>query len=316
MKFTILGYKTHMTLKETMSLLLGYACINTELPTHFKTCRLATFHQKGTEIIKKLSLHNLENVIGALNWNIENEILFYRISSNIIPLGSHEDMNWEWWKDKDVLELTGKIKQLQQDYRLRLSMHPGQYTVISTPRDEVFARSLADLEYHDHLMNLVGGTDMIIHGGGAYGDIETAKIRYAQRYETLSSSIKNKLRLENDDVTYQLSDVLDINGLCGVPICFDIHHHHCNHGEELLESMIPTVFASWPYETKPKVHISSGKDHHTDRRHHDYVFKEDFEKLLTVVDGKDVDIMLEAKKKEQAVLKVRKEYPNFKESSN
>lgn len=294
-----------------MTLLLGYACINTELPTQFKTCRLATFHKIGPDIIKQLTIHNLETIIHVLTWNIKHHIFFYRISSNIIPLGSHQDMDWEWWLDKDILDLTGKINQLQQDYQMRLSMHPGQFTVISTQRDEVYARSLADLNYHDRLLNLVGGTDMIIHGGGAYGNIVAAKNRFAKRYETLSTSIKNKLRLENDDVTYHLSDVLDIHDMSGIPICFDIHHHHCHHGEEPIEKMIPRVFASWPNRTKPKVHISSGKDHQLDRRHHEYVFKEDFDKLLAVLNGKDVDIMLEAKKKEQAILKVRKEVSEF-----
>ncbi|WP_280769206.1 UV DNA damage repair endonuclease UvsE [Salipaludibacillus daqingensis] len=295
-----------------MSLLLGYACINTVIPTKLKTCRLATYHKKGKEIIKQHTISNLKSVILALKWNIKNDILFFRISSDIVPLGSHQDMDWEWWLDSDVLDLTTEIKTLQENYQMRLSMHPGQYTVISSTREDVFKRSVKDLEYHDRLLNLIGGTEMIIHGGGAYGDMDSAKNRFADRYLTLSSSIRKKLILENDDVTYQLHDVLEIHDKCGIPICFDIHHHHCNHGKETisLRDLFDKVIDSWPSGTTPKVHISSGKEYLTDRRHHDYVFKEDFEKLLAIINGRNVDIMLEAKKKEQAVLKLTEEVSN------
>ncbi|PYZ93445.1 UV damage repair endonuclease UvsE [Salipaludibacillus keqinensis] len=289
---------------------LGYACINTELPTRFKTCRLATYQKNGTDVIKPLTINNLQNVLFALKWNIEHDIFFFRISSDIVPLGSHEEMTWEWWKDDDVLNLTDEINQLRDSHDMRLSMHPGQYTVLSTPKEKVYERGIDDLEYHDRLLNLVGGTDIIIHGGGAYGDIEKAKQRFAENYTTLSSSIKNKLRLENDDVTYTLKDVLDIYDLCAIPICFDIHHHRCNHDDTPLEPMLDRVFRSWPKGWIPKVHISSGNEHKTDRRHHDVVFKDDFQNLLNVLNGQDADIMLEAKKKEQAVLKIQQEVFN------
>lgn len=291
---------------------LGYACINTSLPTKFRTCRLATYEKKGNEYIKELTINNLENIYAALEWNENQSILFYRISSDIVPLGSHEILTWEWWLDPDVIYLTNSIKTFASIHGMRLSMHPGQYSVLSTPREEVLQRTIADLDYHEKLLHLMGGTDMIIHGGGAYGDINKAKQRFSENYLGLPDRIKNKVRLENDDVTYMLEDVLDIHALCNVPICFDIHHHHCNNNGKDLEPMLKKVFDSWSHETIiPKVHISSGKTSETDRRHHDFVFKQDFEHLLKVLDGKDADIMLEAKMKEQSVLKVKEEVFNI-----
>ncbi|MBU9711782.1 UV DNA damage repair endonuclease UvsE [Evansella tamaricis] len=287
---------------------LGYACINTTLPTKFRTCRLATFQKNGHETIKELTIHNLENVYKALHWNVDHQILFYRMSTEIVPLGSHQEMEWEWWKDEDIIRISGEIKDFKEKHDLRLSMHPGQFTVLSTPREDVLERSFGDLEYHDKLLNLVGGTDMIIHGGGQYGNMDLAKDRFISSYKKLSSSIKEKLRLENDDRTYQLQDVIDISESSGIPICFDIHHHVCHNDGKPLPPMIEKVFNSWSDKMIPKVHISSGKTHEKDRSHHEYVFKDDFKRLLDVLDGRNSDIMLEAKLKEQAVLRIQKEF--------
>ncbi|MDG5788422.1 UV DNA damage repair endonuclease UvsE [Evansella sp. AB-P1] len=286
---------------------LGYACINLSLPTKFKTCRLATFYQRGPSIIKELSVHNLQNVLAALEWNRSHNILFYRMSTGIVPLGSHEKMTWDWWNDEDILQLTKQIKKYKDKYNMRLSMHPGQFTLLNTPKEDVLERSIADLEYHDKLLQLVGGTDMIIHGGGEYGNLDLAKARFIENYKKLSSSIKRKLRLENDDRTYTLSDVIDIYKESSIPICFDIHHHNCNNPDQPIELLLDHVFTSWDKVGIPKVHISSGKEHINDRRHHDYVFEKDFLSLLSVLKDKDVDIMVEAKMKELAVLKIQKE---------
>ncbi|WP_078595916.1 UV DNA damage repair endonuclease UvsE [Evansella clarkii] len=283
---------------------LGYACINTTLPTKFKTCRLATYHSKGAQHIKELTINNLKNVLAALEWNVQHNIRFYRMSTEIVPLGSHQEMDWDWWEDKDILQLTDTIKQFKEEHDIRLSMHPGQYTVLSTPHEQVLERSFLDLEYHDKLLNLTGGTDMIIHGGGKYGDMESAKIRFIKNYKLLPESIKNKLRLENDDKTYNLNDVLDISEETGVPICFDIHHYRCCNIGTSLAPMLDKVFASWEKTGIPKMHISSGKTHPEDRSHHEYVFEEDFKELLEVLDGREADIMLEAKLKEKAVLRI------------
>ena len=284
---------------------LGYACINMSLPTKFKTCRLATYKAKGFEVIKELTMNNLENVLSALHWNVEHDIYFYRMSTEIVPLGSHQEMTWEWWLDKDIQQLANKIKDYKDQQNIRLSMHPGQFTVLSTPRPEVLERTFLDLEYHDKLLNLTGGTDMIIHGGGKYGDMDSAKERFIENYRKLSPSIKRKLRLENDDKTYQLNDVIDIYEETGVPLCFDIHHHKCCNNGSALKPMLEKVFQSWSNKDTPKMHISSGKTNKTDRSHHDIVFEEDFQELLSALEGRNVDIMLEAKLKEQSVLRIQ-----------
>lgn len=279
---------------------LGYACMNTELKTVFRTLRLATAEKEGVEKIKELTIQNMETTLEVIRWNLEQGILFYRASSSIVPLSTHPINDWRWWEDEDFLAIAEEIRRLVNEHGIRVSVHPGQYTVLNSPKPEVVRKSIEDLEYHDKLIQLLGGTDIILHTGGAYGDKENAKQRFAENYLKLSESIRQRLRLENDDKTFTLRDVLDVHAMCKVPICFDIHHHNCNNEGEPVD--FSEILATWEGYGRPKVHISTGREGFTDLRHHDLISEEDFSELLKLVKGYEVDIMFEAKLKEQAVL--------------
>ncbi len=279
---------------------LGYACMNTELKTVFRTLRLATAEKEGVGKIKELTIKNMETTLEVIRWNIEQGILFYRASSSIVPLSTHPVNDWRWWEDEDFLAIAEEIRRLVNEHGIRVSVHPGQYTVLNSPKPEVVRKSIEDLEYHDKLIQLLGGTDIILHTGGAYGDKENAKQRFAENYLKLSESIRQRLRLENDDKTFTLRDVLDVHAMCKVPICFDIHHHNCNNEGEPVD--FSEILATWEGYGRPKVHISTGREGFTDLRHHDLISEEDFSELLKLVKGYEVDIMFEAKLKEQAVL--------------
>ncbi|MGB6405830.1 MAG: UV DNA damage repair endonuclease UvsE [Planococcus donghaensis] len=287
---------------------LGYACMNTELKTVFKTLRVATAEAEGTDKIKELTLKNLNTTLEVIHWNLEHDIYFYRASSSIVPLSTHPINNWIWWEDPDVLAITEEIRSFVEMHNMRISVHPGQYTVINSPKPEVVRKSIEDLEYHDKLIQLLGGTDIILHTGGAYGDKEVAKQRFADVYLELSPSIRQRLRLENDDKTYTVRDVLDVHHICGVPICFDIHHHNCNNDGESVD--FKEILTTWQGYGKPKVHISTGKEGFTDLRHHNMVSETDFQELLLVLNGIDADIMFEAKLKEQSVLPFIHQFTN------
>jgi UV DNA damage endonuclease len=288
-----------------MSLKLGYACINTTLPTRFRTCRLKTVEKEGLSKVKELALHNLNEVLRAIKWNAENGILMYRITSELIPFASHVITNeWEWWKDSDVVEKAWEIKVERQTHKMRFSCHPGQFTLLNSPNQEIVERSLLDLIYHDKLMDLLEGTDMILHVGGAYGDKGKAKERFINQYNLLPNGIKQKLRLENDHNTFTIEDVVQIYEKCGVPICFDIHHSNCNPPSEPVSTYIPHVFASWNGFGRPKTHISSGRTGKTDPAHHDYILKKDFIAFCKLLNTNKVDIIFEAKQKEKSVLRI------------
>lgn len=222
---------------------LGYACMNTELKTVFRTLRLATAEKEGTGKIKELTIQNMETTLEVIRWNLEQGILFYRASSSIVPLSTHPINDWRWWEDEDFLAIASEIRRLVNEHGMRVSVHPGQYTVLNSPKAEVVRKSIEDLEYHDKLIQLLGGTDIILHTGGAYGDKETAKRRFAENYLALSDSIRQRLRLENDDKTFTLRDVLDVHAMCKVPICFDIHHHNCNNDGKPVD--FSEIMATW-----------------------------------------------------------------------
>lgn len=279
---------------------LGYACMNTELKTVFRTLRVATAEAEGIAKIKDLTLKNMQTTLEILQWNLEHDIYFYRASSSMIPLSTHPINDWIWWEDPDFLSIAAQIREIVETHEMRVSMHPGQYTVLNSPKPEVVEKSVQDLVYHDRLIALLGGNDLIVHTGGAYGDKEQAKMRFAENYALLPASIKQRLRLENDDKTFTVRDVLDVNKLCGVPICFDIHHHNCNNDGNPVD--YAEILATWDGFGTPKIHISTGKEGFTDLRHHNIVTKEDFDELLLLLKGTDADIMFEAKMKEQAVL--------------
>lgn len=279
---------------------LGYACMNTELKTVFRTVRVATAEAEGTDRIKELTLKNFQTTLDIIQWNLAHDIYFYRASSSIVPLSTHPVNDWIWWEDPDVLALTEEIRSIVETHHMRISVHPGQYTVINSPKPEVVRKSIEDLEYHDKLIRLLSGSDIILHTGGAYGDKETAKKRFAEVYAELSPSIRKFLRLENDDKTYTVRDVLDVHHLCGVPICFDIHHHNCNNNGEPVD--FAEILATWKGYGTPKVHISTGKEGFTDLRHHNLVSEVDFQELLILLNGINVDVMFEAKLKEQSIL--------------
>jgi UV DNA damage endonuclease len=286
---------------------IGYACINMTLPSKFKTCRLKTIESEGIQKVKELTLHNLTETLNVIKWNIENNIHFYRLSSNLVPFATHPIMTWEWGEDEDVHAITGQIKSLQEKYGLRLSLHPGQYTILNSPKEEIVQKSILDLVYHQKLLDLVGGTDMILHVGGAYGDKKSAKERFIHSYQHLPKEIKKYLRIENDDKIFTIVDVLDVCKPTGAAACFDIHHHNCNHEEETdINEIIERVVDTWKNTgTMPKMHISSGRNSKIDRSHHDFVFEDEWRVLVSALNGKEADIMVEAKRKEEAVLKIK-----------
>lgn len=279
---------------------LGYACMNTELKTVFRTLRLATAQTEGVEKIKELTLKNMQTTLDIINWNLSNDIYFYRASSSIVPLATHPVNTWVWWEDPDFLFIAGQIRDIVETHQMRVSVHPGQYTVLNSPRPEVVEKAIEDLVYHEKLISLMGGNDIIIHTGGAYGDKESAKQKFADTYMALPEPVRKRIRLENDDKTFTIRDVLDIHKICGVPICFDIHHHNCNNDGTAVD--FAEILSTWEGYGTPKIHISTGKEGFTDLRHHELVSEKDFEELLLLLGGTDADIMFEAKLKEQSVM--------------
>ncbi len=307
------------------SIQLGLCCINTHLRTQkppifaSRSIILKTFNEKGFDYLKEKIIQNLEDVLKIMDYNELIGIKVYRLSSGMFPHKSNPKApNYDLEFARDILKQIGdKSRQLNQ----RLTYHPGQYNVIGTPSKEVFKNTCLDLQYHADvldMMELDQHSVMVIHGGGKYGDKEATRLRWCEQYKTLSESIKKRLVLENCEKNFSIQDCLDISNIINIPVVFDTHHFECYkllHPDESFHSpeyYIPSILETW-YKRgiKPKFHVSeqgSGKcGHHSD-------FIETIPNYLLEIPekyGVDIDIMIEAKMKEQAILKLYTKYPQL-----
>ena len=304
---------------------LGLCCLNTTLkkqnpPVYpSRTMIMRMIEEKGIDELKSRILKNLEDLLIMIEWNEQNGIRVFRLSSDLFPHKTNhkvEDYSFDFAKD-----LLRQVGALANKYGHRLTFHPGQYNVLGTPNPLALKKTIEDLEYHADILDLMGmGKDsvMVIHGGGMYGDKEATIERWCSEYHKLPDKIKNRLVLENCERCFSIKDCILISHKTKVPIVFDTHHYECYkqlHPCEKFEKpdfYIPYILQSWHIRgIKPKFHVSeqgSGRCGH----HSDYIETiPDY--LLHIPDlyAVDIDIMIEAKMKELAVFKLYNKYPEL-----
>ena len=177
--------------------------------------------------------------------------------------------------------------------------------MLSSPDSGVTRRSIADLSYQAEVATWIQADVLNIHAGGAYGDKHRALFRLARRIEKLPERVRARLTLENDDRIYTPADLLPFCKETGVPFVYDVHHHRCLPDGMRIEDTTEKALRTWNRE--PLFHISSplgGWKTNNARQHHDYVDIKDFP-----VNWMDLSatVEVEAKAKELAVLKLRKD---------
>jgi UV DNA damage endonuclease len=294
---------------------LGYACICTELRKNdifcSRTLRISTLKTKGIEYVKKLALNNLRDLLLTLEWNVKNNIFFMRMSSDMFPFASHSEYKYSLDFADNLLKQIGEyaIKN-----NIRLTMHPGQYNVLSSPNESVIINTINDLNHHCDIMDRMGlnkDSVMIIHGGGVYKNKKESLKRLEENILKLPTNTKNRLVLENCEMSYCLHDLIDISEKLQIPIVMDFHHDSIYPSDNPIEYYFERVFKVWTNRCiKPKVHVSNSipgitnKDTKTKRRKHSDYIQYLHESLLTI--NIEIDVMLECKMKEQAIFKLRK----------
>ncbi len=291
---------------------LGYACINTTLGSQkpkITTNRgmiRRTFDNKGLPYVSELVLQNIRDLIEVIKWNHRNGIKFYRMSSDMFPWMSEYEFS-ELPDHKKICTLLSGAGKLADKYDQRLTFHPGPFNVLASPTDDVVQRAIVELNKHSQIMDLMGLSatpynKINIHVGGVYGDKPSALQRWVDNFKLLDDNTKSRLTIENDDKTsaYTVRDLMFIHDHTGIPIVFDYHHHTCHPGDMSHSDALQLAISTWPDGITPIVHVSEPRDDNNFRAHHDYV--------RTEVDtyGYDVDIMMEAKAKELALLEYRK----------
>jgi len=282
---------------------IGYPCINTTIGCKSgRTFRLKSYSEERlTETVR----NNLYCLSKILKFNLRHNLLFFRITSDLVPFASHPicTFNWQEYFAEDFKAIGDFIKS----HEMRISMHPDQFTVINSLNDRIFENSLRELAYHAQvldLMELHTSAKIQIHVGGVYGDKEKSTKRFVERLEKLDEIIKRRLVIENDERRYNLKDCLKISAETKVPILFDVFHHGINNSSETLKEAFELFTRTWKEKDGlPMVDYSSQQTGKRRAKHAETINTEKFRKFLEDTKPFDFDTMLEIKDKEISALK-------------
>ncbi len=205
----------------------------------------------------------------------------------------------------EIVQKFKECKKTAKQHDIRLSFHPDQFTLLSSPTPEITRKSIEELNYQTEVAEWIGADVINIHGGGSYGDKTGTLKRIAENINKLDESIRKRLTLENDDRVYTPADLLPLCSLTNTPFVYDIHHHRCLPDNLTVDEATELALQTWNRE--PLFHISSPKEGWNGpkpNRHHDYIDINDFPECWK---GLDITVDVEAKAKELAVLQLKKE---------
>lgn len=269
-----------------------------------------TFVEKGIAYASVLALANITDLEKVIDWNIQNNLLFYRMSSDMIPWMSEYEISDlpDYEQMRIVLERCG---EKAANTGLRLTFHPGPFNVLATNTETVLTKTIKELRQHAEIMDLLNLPEtpfakINIHVGGAFGDKVSALARFAESYMSLPDKTRKRLSIENDDKVnmFNVKDLLWLHAQTKIPVVFDyFHHEFCTGGLSEQEAFLAAV-STWLKDIRPVVHFSSSRKKYEDptsppTAHADYIYDE----VNTY--HYDVDVMFEAKAKEAAVMEYR-----------
>lgn len=294
---------------------LGLCCKFLEEDIRFRTTTvtyLKKHTQKGEDpllYINDIIKDNVQNLLLAIDFCIENKIGCFRIGSDFFPAYTHPDIKYlleQLPEGELILKEMQSIGQKAFNNDIRLVFHPDQFVVLSSPSKDVVEKSIADLEYHALMAEILGADVINIHGGGGYGDKLAALNRFISNFSYLSDRVKSRLTVENDDKTYSPHEILYICNKINIPFVYDAHHHRCLKDTLSIEEATKAALQTWKKE--PLFHISSPKegwDGPKPNRHHDFIDSKDVPQCWAQIPKLTIEV--EAKSKELAVLKLKKD---------
>ena len=296
---------------------IGYACINMNLSkckpkvTTNRSMIKRTFTEKGLPYASELALQNCKDLLTILKWNKDNGIDFFRMSSDLIPWASEYDLH-DLPDYSEIVSVLSDCGKFADENNIRITSHPGPFNVLTSPHPHVVENCIKDLSIHGEVFDMMGLSHtpynkINIHIGGAYGDKPSAMERFCENFHRLPDSVKTRLTVENDDkaTMYSVTDLYEgVYCKIGIPIVFDYHHHRFCDGGLSEEDALEVAISTWG-NIVPVVHYSESRnieqedDKIRPQAHSDYVY----DYIDTY--GNEVDIMVEAKAKELAVLKYK-----------
>jgi UV DNA damage endonuclease len=274
----------------------------------------------------RVSLGYLDAIFDYL---ARHDIRMYRMSSDLAPYATHPDMPQFHAMVRDCASDLATIGRKARTLGLRLSFHPSQFIVLNSPDSELVRKSTWDLLSQAEMLDFMEqGPEavLVVHVGGVYGDRIAARSRWAQTWPTLPEPVRRRLVLEHDDLRFSAADVLWLHNETGVRLIFDHQHFWCLNPERAeMRDTVGRILQTWPDGVRPKVHFSSPrtelrqlvrKDRKTGKAttvnaapvwtgHADFVNPFEFATFMRVAEGFDFDVMLEAKSKDLALIRLR-----------
>lgn len=286
---------------------IGYACINTLLPSSARTFRLANYSEKR---MLEVSRENISALRAILEWNRDQGISLFRITSNLIPFVSSTINSGVW--QRELADEFREIGSFIRANKMRVSMHPGQYTVLNTPNPDFYENSLRDLYYHNRileLMELPPEHIIIIHGGGAYKDKEKSLHVLEKRISSLPREIRKRLALENDEHIFTAEDIYNVCIRTSISGVLDVYHHSLNPGFQGMSDLEVILLYKGTWKNcRQKIHYSDQEPSKPSGTHSTSVNLTIFDRFYKTIRDLDLDIMLEVKDKQESLLKIRKRY--------
>lgn len=270
--------------------------------TYYKTLPKEAAKKRLDEIIQS----NFSDLKKILYYNDKNDIRFYRLTSNLFPLSTHPDISYNPYQiyQKELKEIGLLIKK----YLMRVDTHPNQFCVLNSTNPNVVQSSISILkDQYDMYQAMEISGKIILHIGGGIYSKKAGMNRFMKQFQLLPEEIKKCILLENDDKLYTASDVLKVCEALKIPMVLDYHHHLCNPCGEDIKMLLGRIYATWEKETLPvKMHFSSPKNKKEFRSHHDYIDLDAFVSFLKLLkqQDQDVDVMLEAKAKDEALFRL------------
>ncbi len=286
-----------------MKIRLGYACITNCLDsTSSSPYTYGEYLKYGDmEKLDGVIVSNLKSLEEIIYYNIKNNIHFYRMSSKIIPLATKSDVKFDYInKYKSYYD---KIGKMISDYDMRVDFHPDQFCVLNSVKSDVVSASIDILKYHYSLLEALGIKNkiLVLHvGSNSFGKDNSIR-RFINNFDKLPNYLKECIAIENDDKVFNVSDVLEISKIIGVPVILDYHHHLCNKSDFSFDD----IFNSFN-NRRVKMHFSSPRNKKDFRSHNDYINGDDFINFIKILKkyDRDVDIMIEAKYKDDSLFRL------------
>ena len=302
-----------------MHIRLGYVSIVKTLDiTASKTITYTEFKKNNDyNKLHNIIIENLTNLEKIIDYNIKNNIHFYRLTSKLIPLASLNEIEFDYIeKYKNYYRnIANKIKK----HNIRIDTHPDQFCVLNSTNKDIVNNSIEILKYHYNILDAlnIDNKIIILHIGSSVLGKDNSIKRFVSNFNKLPNYLKECIAIENDDKIYNIKDCLNLCEKLNIPMILDYHHHICNNDNLLIDDYLERIFNTWKNNI-PKIHFSSPKNKTKKefRSHHDYINILDFISFLEKIKhlNTNLDIMLECKSKDEALFKLVRQlkYYNYK----